>query len=473
MKLGGVIYMEEINVQEATPIDAIINISLSNDKLEASINIESPKDGGKEPDLEAIKSALESKGVTFGVVEKLLNDLAKKPTYSRDIVIAKGSEPVSGKDGEYEFLFKVNKDLKPREKDDGTVDFHNLDIVENVKRDQVLCTIVKPTDGINGMSVTGEVISSTPGKPIPNLLGKNTKYNDDETAILSTINGQVDIVSGKINVNETYVVNTNISNATGNVKSLGNVVINGAVEAGFIVEAKGNIEIGGNVSSATLKAGGNIILRSGVIGSKIHCEGDLTTRFVESSDVFVKGEIQASYIMTSQIKCGKSLKTVGSKSKIVGGSCMAGENIETSNLGSNAYVKTFIQIGTDSNNIARQQELTKEIPTLESKMDSLKSLISLLRQYKDANRLVGEKKSMYVDALYSYKEIERQLIYSKQELEEITETIKERGYGRVICRDTTYPGVTIRIGSYQTTIKEEMYRKSFFYTDEGINSSNV
>lgn len=453
--------------------DAIINISLSKDQLEAIINIKPPEDGGKEPDVEAIKSALEDKKVTFGVIENRLQDISNNPIYNKDIVIAKGSKSVAGKDGEYELQFKANKDLKPKEKDDGSVDFHNLEIVENVKKDQVLCTIVHPTNGIDGMTVTAEEVSSVPGKPIPDLLGKNTKYNEDETAILATIDGQVDLVTGKINVNETFAINSDVSNATGNIKSLGNVVINGTVQPGFIVEAKGNVEVNGNISSATIKAGGNIILRRGVIGSKLHCEGDLVTRFIENSDVFVKGEIKAAYIMNSEIKCGKTLQTIGNKSKIVGGTCIAGENIETNYLGTSAYVKTYIQIGTDSNSIERQEELLKEIPALEEKMESLKSLISLLRQYKEANRLVGDKKKMYTDALFSYKEIDRLLRINKQELKEITESVKEKGYGKVICTDTVYPGVTIKIGSYQTTIKEERFRKSFYYTDDGINTGNI
>ena len=453
--------------------DAIINISLSKNKLEASINIEPPKDGGKDVDLEAIKSGLQNKKVTFGVIERRLQDIIHNFIYNKDMVIAKGSESIPGRDGKYELLFKVDKDLKPKEQDDGSVDFHNLEIVENVKKDQVLCSIIQPTNGINGMTVTGETISSAPGKPIPNLLGKNTKYNEDETAILSTVDGQVDIVTGKINVNETFVINSNVSNATGNIRSLGNVIINGRVEAGFIVEAKGNIEVNGNISSATLKAGGNIVLRSGVIGSKIYCDGDLTTRFIENSHVLAKGQISAAYIMNSQIKCGKTLQTIGHKATIVGGICIAGENIETSNLGSSAHVKTFIQIGTDSNSMERQEELKKEIPLLEDKMESLKSLISLLRQYKEANHLVGEKKTMYIDALYSYKEIDKQLITNKQELKEILQSIKEKGYGRVICKDTIYPGVTIRIGSYQIGVREESFRKSFYYRDDGIYTGKI
>ena len=465
--------MEKISEQSATPIDALINVSLSSDKLEATIHIKPAKDDGKDPNLDDIKEALSDKEVIFGINERLLEEIAKKPIYNKAIVIAKGDKSVPGKDGTYKLLFDVDKNLKPKVNDDGSVDFHNLEMVENVKVDQVLCRITKASDGLDGMTVTGKELIAAKGKPIPNLLGKNTIYNEDETAILSTIEGQVDFEKAKINVSEVFTIYSDISNSTGNIKALGSVVINGMVQPGFTVEAKGNIEVNGNVSMASLKAGGDIILRRGMIGSNVHCEGDLTARFIENSHVFAKGEVQTAYIMNSQIKCGKSLQTMGKESKIVGGNCVVGDNVETGTLGSNAQVNTFIQIGTDSESIERQQKLLCEIPAQEKKLESLQSLIALLRQYKDADRLVGDKKTMYVDALYSYKKISVILEENKEELEKITESVKERGFGRVICKDTIYPEVTIKIGSYQSTIKEEIYAASFYYTNKGIGIGSV
>ncbi|WFA08418.1 FapA family protein [Tissierella sp. Yu-01] len=461
--------MNKSNLKAPQPVDAIIKISISNNKLEAVLNIEPPKNDGKGPNIQDIRTSLNNMGITYGINDTLLRDICDKPVYNKDIIIARGTEPTSGKDATYEILFKTEKDFRPKEKEDGTVDFHNLEIVENIKKNQVLCTITPATEGIDGISITGEKIPSVPGKPIPNLLGKNTKLNEDETAILSTIDGQVDFIARKIHVNETLFIKGNVDISTGNIKAIGNIIIKGSVSPGFVVEAKGNIEVDGTISSATLKAGGNIILRRGVVGSKLHCEGDFTSKFIENSNVFVKGDIKAAYIMNSNIKCGKTLQTMGSKSKIVGGTCIAGENIQTRFIGSSAAVRTFLEIGTDSNNIEKQQKLLKEIPLLENKLNSLKSLISLLQQYDTANRLTPDKKRMYEDALYSYKEVNSLLINGKQELQQIDESVKAKGYGRIICTDTVFPGTSIKIGPFQMKVRDSMQRKSFYYTDNGIN----
>src|SRR5690606_16380994 len=111
------------------------------------------------------KTALNDAGITYGIDENMLLNICDKPIYDKDIVIANGIEPINGKDGTYKLNFKTEKELRPKEKEDGTVDFYNLEIVENVKKGQILCEITPPTDGKDGMSVTGEIIYSIPGKP--------------------------------------------------------------------------------------------------------------------------------------------------------------------------------------------------------------------------------------------------------------------------------------------------------------------
>ena len=456
------------NQTKPEPVDALVKISLSKTKLEAILLIEPPKHGGLEADYQSIKAALDKANVTYGINQKLLETLAKKPEYNRHILIAKGTSPVKGIDGSYKLLFDTSKAFKPVIKEDGSVDFQNLGKVKNVEKGQVLCEIEHPIEGTDGMTVTGQKITHVPGKAVPSLLGKNTAYNEDQTTIYATANGQVDFTRGKIDVNETLYISNNVDNSTGNIKAIGNIVINGTILPGFKVEAAGNIEVKESVSSVTIKAGGNIVLRRGAITSSICCDGDLTSHFIENCNVFVRGDIKSSYIMNSNIKCGNNIQTIGSISKIVGGCYMAGGNIESRIIGSIAGVQTFMEIGTDPETIDRQHELLKELPELEKKLESLKSLISLLQQYEAAGRLTLDKKEMLRDATFSYRKISNIVSSGKKELAEITESIKSKGYGRIISRDTIYPGTIVKIGNRQMKVEEALLNKSLYYTEEGI-----
>lgn len=455
------------------PVDSIIEVSISNNRLEASVNIKPPQHGGIEPDIQSLRKILSSHNITHGVNGKILLDICKNRIYDEDVKVAQGTYPTNGVDGSYQIHFDTAKNSKPIEKDDGSVDFYNLESFENVKQDQLLCTIIHPIEGIDGISVSREKIPYIKGKPVPSLLGKNTKLSDDGLEIIATIDGQVDYSQGKINVFETLYIKDDVDNSTGNIKVAGNVIVNGTVLSGFVVEATGNIQIHGGLSSVTLIAGGDIVLRGGVIGGNLICEGDLTSRFIESCKVFVKGDIKTDYVMNSDIKCGKNLHAINSISKIVGGKYLVGENIQANIIGSNASIKTYLELGTDPSTIKRQQELTKEIPPLETKKHSLESLIYLLQQFEASNRLTAEKKQMLDNALFSYNEIIELIENGKLELNKITESIKLKGYGRVICKGILHSGTTVKIGSVQTTIHDTMFNKSLYYSEDGICIGNA
>ena len=455
------------------PVDSKIDVIISKDKLKAFINIQPPSNGGLKPDLESLEDELAKNNIVYGLDKKLLLDISKNPQYEKDILIARGLKPVHGTNETFSILFKTIRDLKPKISEDGTADFYDLEIVENVKEGQILCKLTPPTEGKDGITVNGKTITHIQGKRVPSLLGKNTEYIEDRDVIVSKIDGQVDLENGKIHVNETLYINKNIDNSTGNIKTRGNVIISGTVNPGFVVETTGNIEVNQTISSATLKAGGNIILRKGAISSKINCNGSFNSSFIENCNVFAKGDIEASYIMNSTVKCGGTIKTIGRVSRIVGGKYTAGKNIESYIIGSPAGVVTTVEIGADSETIDRQQELLKEIPQLEKKMESLNSLITLLKEYEKANRLTKEKKKMLDDAKYTHMEISKSISDGKKELDQISESIRSKGYGRIISHDTIYAETFVRIGSLQAKIHENLYNKSLYYGGSSINIGNA
>ncbi len=472
--------MNQSNKDESTidnsvpqPIDSIIEISLSNNKLEASVKIIPPHNGGNELNIESLREILSNNNITHGINAKILFDLCKYPVYNESIVVAQGTSPVYGIDGSFKILFDNLKDSKPKIKEDGTVDFYNLENVESVKAGQLLCTIIQPKEGKDGISVCRDTIPYIKGKPILNLTGKNTTLGKNGTEINSTIDGQVDYSQGKINVFETLYIKSNVDNSTGNINVAGNVIISGTILSGFIVEATGNIQVQGGLSSVKLIAGGDIILRGGIIGGNISCEGDLTSKFIENCRVFSKGDIKTDYVLNSNIRCGKNLYAINSISKIIGGKYLVGENIVANTIGSSANIKTYLELGTDPATIKKQLELTRELPLLQTKKDSLESLIYLLQQFETNNRLTLEKKLMLEDAIFSYSEIVELIKNGQEELDKIRQSIKSKGYGRVICKGIMYSGTTVKIGTVQTIIKESIFAKSLYYSEEGIRFGKV
>lgn len=469
---GSVTVPEENRAGDSpSPVDAQIRVWVADGGLTSYLSIEPPEDGGVSPSLEGLHKALSDCGVSFQIDQEKLQVLAETPTYHSDILIAEGNPPVNGADGTAVYqIYTDKKSLAPREMEGGLVDYRDLNLVESVDQGQILCLITPPTEGTPGISVKGEPLPQKKGRPIPlgSYLGKNTELNVEGTAIISKIDGQVEIIGSRIQVTETFFVKGNVDLSTGNVKVVGNLVINGTVLPGFQIEAGGNIDVSGTVESATIKAGGNIRLKSGITGSELQCEGDLKSRFIENCNITVKGNIKAEYVLHSFIKCGKTLKTEGSISRIIGGRCLVGQNIESRFIGSSASVRTLLELGADPTLIERQQELQELASKLEKQIDSLKPLVTMLRQLEASNRLTPEKKVILQTVEDNYTSNSKLLDDTRDELNEISRSVFHHNSCRIICTGTIYPETRVSIGHASLAVTDMLNNTSLFYRDGEI-----
>lgn len=448
-------------------VDAIVQVRIDSDGLTAYINIEPPLGGGAAPTLEALNKALSGNGIKQNIDVAKINELASNPVYNSDIVVANGRAPVNGVDGTASFQFETdNKGINLRENDAGKVDFGDLNIVQNVRKGQTLCIITLPTEGSEGISVKGKALPQKKGKPVPPYAGKNTELTEDGTSIVAKIDGPVEFDGKKISVKDVFYINGDIDTSTGNINVASSLVVSGMVMPGFKIEAGENIEIKETAERATIHAGGNVKLLSGITGSELHCGGDLSCHYIENCNIFVKGNISAEYILNSNIKCGKNLKTVGMRSKIIGGNCIAGMNIETGIAGSISNIKTRLEIGTDSSVMERQQELKDKISELEKKTESIKPLLSILRQLEESGRMTEEKQKALENVTYTYETDTEALDNARKELNEISQAIQSKGYGKITCRDTIHPGTTIAIGLSNLVVTETLTNALIYY-DEG------
>ncbi len=466
--------VDDIDTNDSMPelVPTEIIVSLSDDKTQAYVKLKPPINGGSTPTPEDLERALADRKIIYGVNAAVLERLANNPLYEEEILVAMGIKPIHGQNGTHTFQFNIVKNFKPKERPDGTIDFYDLDIVENVSQGQSLCIIKAPIEGTDGLTVTNQTIPYKKGKPVPSMTGKKTKLNDDGTAILSVIDGQVEFDGKKIHVNECFYVK-NVDHTTGNIKVNGNLIVHGIIQQGLSVEAGGNIEVKGTVESASISASGNIILRSGITGSDLHCDGDLTSRFIENCTVFVKGSIHSEYSLNSQIRCGKCLEIKGSRSKFLGGSCLVGQDIISRDIGSVAGIKTDLELGTDPQIIERQQEIEKTIPALEKQNESLKPLIDLLQQLEAINRLSPDKKHLLENVLANRDANNAKLKLEKEELEKINETIRTRGYGRIVCTGVIYPGTHVKFGNVNMVITDSLQCASIYYAQGQIHQGSA
>ena len=243
----------------------LLDVQVSIDKMRAVLKIYPALDGTP-LELEVLERFLDAKGVKFGLKTEIFPEVLKTQSCYREWLIAEGKPSVNGKDASLQFHFeKERHDLKPKQLENGSVDFYDLDVIQIVEAGTMLVERIPPTEGISGMNVLGEEIKAKPGKDVRLPLGVNTETVDEETKLVSKIIGHVSYVNKKVNVYPTYEVKGNVDFNTGNIKFPGNVIVRGSVQNTFTVEAEGDVEIYGNLGG-TVIAEGNLHIKRNYSG---------------------------------------------------------------------------------------------------------------------------------------------------------------------------------------------------------------
>lgn len=444
--------------QEEEKIDAAVEAIVSEDKMVAYIVLTPPTAGGAGPSVESIVQALYARGVIRGMNEAKIRELVSNPVYNQQIIIAEGIQPINGKSGEINYLFDIKKDRKPIIMEDGTVNYKEMNLIENVTKGQKLAELTPPIPGKSGINLVGAELKAIDGKPVRFPRGRNVVLNPEGTELYANIDGQLMYVDGKINVFPSYEVMNNVDNSTGNIKFIGNVVVRGNVLSGFEIDAGGNIEVSGVVEAAVLRAGGDIILKRGMHGNGkgvLISGGDIISKYIESTNVESRNDIKAEAIMHCDIKCGNKLELGGRKGLLVGGTVRVGKLVELKYLGSQMSTATVLEVGIDPHLRERLKFLRMDLPNMEEGLLKANQAVVLLNRMAQTGTLTEEKRVMLAKSTRAKFFHENKVQEYKKGIADIEEILHQGANGRIRVLGSVYPGVRVAIGNSMMYIKQE------------------
>ncbi|NJD02283.1 MAG: DUF342 domain-containing protein [Ruminiclostridium sp.] len=444
--------------QEEKKINATANLVVSPDKMKAYISI-NPPEGGRMIYTEEVQDVLNKNGIVYGINKVNIETIIKYPVYNEMFCVAEGVTPVNGQSGRVEFYFDIQRDGKPAIMDDGRVDFRELNLIESVRKGQKLCELIPPTPGVKGKTVFGTDIIPLDGKPAVMPKGRNVSVTEDGLAIVSNIDGQVRFIDGKINIFSTYEVPADVDNSTGNINFVGNVCVRGNVLSGFSIEAGGNVEVWGVVEGASIKAGGDIILRRGMQGmgkGVLISNGDIIARYIEYSNIEAKNNISSEAVMHSNVKCGKKLELAGRKGLLVGGSCKVGKEVVAKVIGSHMATVTDIEVGIDPSLRESYKALKEELNTLESDVKKAEQAITILKKLEIACALTPEKQEMLTKSVRTKVFFSNRIIEIKEEMQRIEVNLQKDAFGKIKCLSYIYPGTKVTIGTCIMYVRENL-----------------
>jgi uncharacterized protein (DUF342 family) len=457
--------------------NTVVNVEIDEQEMKAFLYVLQPKAGGRDYTYDEYRTILKSNQVVYGINEDDLKAFADRPVYNEKTCIAVGKAPVDGQNSYLEYFFDTEPGrVRLSEGADGKINFKELNIIQNVIKDEKLAKICPAEKGEMGFTVTGKSLPAQDGKDFPVTLGKNVRLSDDKSLVLSDINGQVVMANGKINVESVYTVNGPVNLVSGgNIIFLGNVVINGNVEEGFSVKASGNIEVCGLVDKASLSAEGDIIVRQGIAGKKgefISAGRSVWAKFIENSDVTAGLMVTVSDgILNSTIDAEKCIICQGKRAAIIGGRLRAGEEINAKSLGSpSGNTETICEVGIDPKRKSQLEELTAKRNKFMADFDSISINLKTLTAIRQQRGMLPEDQEVYFQELTeAHKKTNEEIASITDEINEITEKLLENSaqVGRVSASMQIHPGVVIKIRDIKQIISSE-FKASTFILENGV-----
>ncbi|MGS2720083.1 DUF342 domain-containing protein [Paraglaciecola aestuariivivens] len=250
---------------------------------------------GKHPSLETLQEKLKFAGVTRGISTKRLVKLVDKCKYAEpgqtfEEIVAKGLPPRVGKPSKLKPLVQnaLERILKPQSLGKTRVDMRDLGAIICVKKGTELLRRMPPTDGRDGFTVTGDVIKAKAGEWIKFRPGDGTVLSDnDENLLIADIAGMPKFKDQKMWVDDIFICK-GVNVGTGNVNYDGSVLVNGDVTEKMEILATGDVTINGFVESASINAGGDIIITEGAMGKVNDSATEYSTSLVSKGSVHLQ-----------------------------------------------------------------------------------------------------------------------------------------------------------------------------------------
>ena len=431
-------------------------VNISNDKLIATLSMHTadPPDNLSCEEIlnqiSAMKITLDDEG------KKAVEDFVAKLTKG-DIpdpaIIARGRNPEPDQPGKVEILYTSSDQPDPvseETQEESRQSHYDRTSIIVVKEGQELLRLLPPEPGQNGLDVFGKELPRKLASEVQIRLGPNVRQEGD--IVSATCHGKVEYSDQKVWVESKLEIPGNVDFSTGNIDFPGDIQIGKNVLDLFTLRSSNDIMVQGMAEAAELYAQQDLIVARGIAGKdKGVCSAgrDLKSKYLLNARVRVGRNVEVEKeIVQCDLACqGRLLIENGA---LIGGLtvAMGGATIKT--LGSEANVKTILELGIDQELREKYQELGPEITRRRLQAEKVKQAVEPLLQ--NQKHLSAEQKEKATELLYQATDLEDSAEQMLKQLCQIAQKNAELTLAEVVITDTIHMGCEIRFPSIQTVI---------------------
>lgn len=330
------------------PLPAECHIYLSQNGMAAWGILFPPFGDGPELELDELGKIMRQCRVSAGIDSSAIAGMITHKRYFTLSLIARGTPVQEGADGYVEERYLRQRPQGIQTDDAGRVDYRAQRYIQSIEKGDVICDIIPPRPGVEGLRVDGTIVNPRPVKPAKAPKGSNTTVSEDGAALIATMSGHVEYSGSVFQVKPSLDIPGNVDYSTGNIDFRGDVHVGGDVRENFSIHATGTVTIDGLVEGATVVAGGDIIVANGVLGDNkalLKSRGSVRARYLENCVVYSGDCTYAECVMASRIFSDNRINITAGRGTVIGGGLTAAVSIQANIIGAKSGRETEIVLG--------------------------------------------------------------------------------------------------------------------------------
>ncbi len=454
----------EIDAVIGAVLDGAFELEITGDKLRLLMTL-MPPEGGRPIAPEDIAAAAASMGVV-ALLDAAAIGVALEAGSCESREIARGVAPVQGEPAHFESLVRQPRPLQVENEDD-RVDLRELGSLLLVNPGTALMRRTPARPGKDGMDVLGKPIAAEAvgdASFAADLTGVAADPNDPNL-LLAVIAGSPRVLPSGVIVSPVVDVEA-VDLHSGNVNFDGSLRVSGDIRSGMSVRVTGDVVVEGTIEAAHVEAGGDVIVKGGIIGkaetahgsapneiASVRTKGSVHARYIQNAIVeAATGVIVESGIRQSDVSAGERVVvgTPTGQGSISGGRTRALLAVNTAILGAPAGSATTVQVGLNPFADEQKAELEARRRKVLDDQAKLQQLVAFFAKHPE--RAQGDVREKARATMFK---INRDLFELDAEIAKLDEQIKPSDNAVIAVSRRIHGGVTLQVGHKVLKVMED------------------
>ena len=430
--------------------DATVKAVISDDKMEASLILESGRGAGARLSLSRLKKALDEVNLPPDrYTDKILKDAIYEARLSSAPVkftVSRGIQPVAPHS--YQFDWKV--------------DFGYSNSV-SVKRGETLLETFFQEAGEKGSDVFGNTIEINQAALLKLPQTDNTIRvikQGRKISFVAAVHGELVRTGEKLKILNSKIIDTDVNKETGDIIFAGDVIINGDIDADRSVKAGGCLTVNGDAGVSLVYTKESLLMNGGIRGESrgtVWAKNTMALHFAETARLFAGGNIYINeYSFRCVVKTNGQLIMTGEPGSFIGGNAHAACGMNIRNLGDYKTVRTIISFGQDY--LIKDKIEVYEKQTQENLLELNRIESELVNPAHDAEH-IQELREQKVILLKSNTALGLKVFKLKENFESHIPS-------KVTITGTVYPGVILESHGRYYEVREPLSHVVFTFDAE-------